>query len=167
MNTLNNNNGKKEISKKEISKKEISKKEIDFQNLTDEQILNMDLDGNNIYALLEQNKFVKQQLKQKEKSGGGNKTMYKRETVEKSGKTLKRFKSYARNKRNNFATNIIKLFLAKNETDLKAEIKAFNSFYKETYTLNDLTIDSVARANSDTTTKANVKLMFEIIKQTK
>lgn len=72
-----------------------------------------------------------------------------------------------RNKRDKFFKNILFLFTQKNEKDLKIEIKDFNTFYKETYSLNDYSVVSCVFNNSDNETKIIAKTALEIIKKYK
>lgn len=72
-----------------------------------------------------------------------------------------------RNKRNQFFKNILFLFAQKNDKELKIEIKNFNDFYKEIYTLNDYSVLSCVFNNSDTETKILAKTALEIIKKNK
>lgn len=51
--------------------------------------------------------------------------------------------------------------------ELKNEINLFNEFYKETYLLNDYSLNSICQNNSDNETKIKTKLFLQIVKNNK
>lgn len=124
--------------------------------LNDNQIIesseNLD-DVNFENLLITLSKNIKQTSNTKEK-------MYKIEVDKKIRQSL-------RKKRNKFFDNII--FFASNnlKEDLKKEINLFDKFYKETYLLNDYSLNSIVQNNSDDDTKLKCKLVIEIIKRNK
>ena len=79
-------------------------------------------------------------------------------------KLNKQQRKQTRNKRNKLVNNVI--FYAKNKQvkELKETIKEFNSFYKETYLLNDNSINSIASKNSDKDTIEKIEIFFNIVK---
>jgi hypothetical protein len=79
-------------------------------------------------------------------------------------KLNKQQRKQTRNKRNKLVNNVI--FYAKNKQvkELKETIKEFNSFYKETYLLNDNSINSIASKNSDKDTIEKIAFFFNIVK---
>lgn len=79
-------------------------------------------------------------------------------------KLNKQQRKQTRNKRNKLVNNVI--FYAKNKQvkELKETIKEFNSFYKETYLLNDNSINSIASKNSDLDTIEKIAFFFNIVK---
>ncbi len=124
--------------------------------LSDTQIIELseNLDDLNFNELLKKaSANIKQTSNTKDK-------MYKIEVDKKIRQTL-------RKKRNKFFDNII--FFASNDlkTELKKEIKSFDTFYKETYLLNDYSLNSICQNNSDDDTKLKCKLVIEIIKRNK
>lgn len=124
--------------------------------LTDKQLLEFseNLDDVNFENLLKlKSANLKQTTSTKEK-------MYKIDVD-------KKIRMQIRKKRNKFFDNVI-FFKANNlNTELKKEIESFNKFYKETYILNDYSLNSICQNNSDDDTKLKCKLFLEIIKRTK
>lgn len=165
MTTIKNSNKEKSIinltatTSKNVKlnekKKSNLKKKIDVSTMTDEQILNLNLDDLN---LTDFNKLVQSKKETLKTSNRIN--MYKIEVDKKLRKKL-------RNQRDKFKSNIIYYFNNKNKKDLKEEIKSFNKFYKETYSLNDYSLLSVASNNSDKQTKVELLIMLKIIKDNK
>ena len=72
-----------------------------------------------------------------------------------------------RKKRNSFITNILNLHKEGNKTNLNKEVKSFTQWYKEIYTLNDFTPESIMATNSDKDTKEMVSQFFNILKELK
>ena len=84
-----------------------------------------------------------------------------------NAKQGKQFRSKLRTKLNNFTNNIF-LFAKQNRvSELKTEIKNFDSFYKENYLLNDYSLNSLTNINEDKEKFTNIKLMLEIINEVK
>jgi predicted translin family RNA/ssDNA-binding protein len=76
----------------------------------------------------------------------------------------KKFRSSLRTKLKRFTNNIF-VFAKINEVEkLKKEIKDFESFYKENFVVNDLTVRSITNSKD---TEASVTLMLQIIKEVK
>lgn len=148
-------------TKKSNTKKE-TVKELDFQNLTDEQILSLDLDKINLKDLLSNNKSLRTAKVSKGKKGG----LYK-STAKKENESDKNFRSRIRDKRNSFIENTFRFFEADNKTELKAEFDAFMIFYKETYNVNDFSLESLCRLNSDKATQARIKTFFKVLRLAK
>lgn len=67
-----------------------------------------------------------------------------------------------RNERNNLIMEILN-----NSKNPKIQIENFDKFYKETYILNDYSLQSISSENSDKNTKEFLKLGLEIIKRFK
>jgi len=72
-------------------------------------------------------------------------------------------RSKLRNKRDTFANNICLFAKNKDIVNLQNEIKLFNSFYKETYILNDYSIKSISSTNRDDSTNVLLSMMLNII----
>ena len=126
--------------------------------MNDENLLNLDLenlDTNNFDLLVNQ---LSKNIKQKKENNRD--IIYKNEAD-------KRQRQILRHKRNIFINNIILFHSTKNETELKKEINLFDKFYKENYLLNDYSINSIMKSNSDNDTKIKVKIFLEIVKKNK
>lgn len=82
-----------------------------------------------------------------------------------NGDKGKRFRSSKRTALNRFCNNIFVYAKTNNVDQLKKEIAAFETFYKENYKLNDYSIHSITR-KADEKTK-DIELMFNIIKEVK
>lgn len=74
-----------------------------------------------------------------------------------------RLRTKIRNKRNSFANNIIFYAQNKNLIELQKEIVSFNSFYKETYILNDYSLKSISSTNRDEESTILLNMMLDII----
>lgn len=126
------------------------------QLLSDKQIIELseDLDETNFDLLLNK---LGQNLKQTKTSKD---KMYKIEVD-------KKIRQKIRKDRNKFLDNIIFFATSDLKTELKKEINSFDKFYKETYLLNDYSLNSICQNNSDDDTKIKCKLVLEIIKRNK
>jgi hypothetical protein len=82
-------------------------------------------------------------------------------------KKSKQIRKKARNKRNFLLTSICKDFKEGRTKELKQTIKDFNSFYKEYYLLNDLSLNSIARSSSDKDKLILFALALQIVKNNK
>ncbi len=146
-------------AKKSENKKEVKEIIATSKNLfNDENLLNLDLDSldtNNINLLVDE---LSKGLKQKKESN--KEKMYKIEVDKKQRQIL-------RKQRNKFVDNVLLFHSQKNEIELKKEIDLFNKFYKETYILNDYSINSICQNNSDNETKIKVKVFLQIVKSFK
>lgn len=140
-----NTNGKKETVKQNGS----------LEKMSDLDILELDFDKVNIYDLLEKNSALKTKLTTSK--GGSKDKMYKVEVD-------KNVRRKIRNARNMHIENINLAFEQKNKDNVKKFVDAFDKFYKETYTLNDYSIESIARLNSDKITLAKIKIAMHIVK---
>lgn len=76
-------------------------------------------------------------------------------------------KSMRRKIRNILESFISSLLRSKNVVTTKAITKDFLVFYKEIYSLNDFSIESLISNNSDETKKENVRKFLEIVKKNK
>lgn len=148
-----------QTSKNVQTKKEVKTIIAESKNLmNDDNLLNLDLnelDNQNFNLLVnELTKNVKQN------STTNRIKMFKIEVDKQKRKKI-------RNIRDKHFKNILYFFAQKNETELKKEIKEFNEFYKNTYSLNDYSIESCVFNNSDNETKIISKTALEIIKKQK
>lgn len=82
-------------------------------------------------------------------------------------KADKKERQILRKKRNTFFDNIIFYFANKMQTELKKEIESFNKFYKETYLLNDYSVNSICQNNSDKETIIKAKTFLQIVLKNK
>lgn len=147
--------------KKQTEKKAINKELKNIVNesknlLNDNQIIELseNLDDVNFDNLLNNlSKQIKQIKSSKEK-------IYKIDVD-------KKVRMQIRKKRNKFFDNIIFYQSNNLKTELKNEIDLFDKFYKDTYSLNDYSLNSICQNNSDTDTKLKCKLVLEIIKRNK
>jgi hypothetical protein len=149
----------KTLAKKSENKKELKEIIATSKNLfNDENLLNLDLeslDTNNIDLLVSE---LSKNLKQKKESNKDK--MYKIEVDKKKRQIL-------RKQRNKFVDNVLFFHSQKNEIELKKEIDLFNTFYKETYLLNDYSLNSICQNNSDNETKIKTKVFLQIVKSFK
>jgi len=156
---------KKAINKKAVNKKTTEKEKVDYSKMTLEQILNLpddQIDEKIIESLLSENKDVQSFSKKKTKNGKAK--LYK-DSAYQENETSKRFRDRIRKKRNNLINSINTL--RNDKENLKIAIKSFDKFYKETYSLNDYSLESLGRKNSDNDTMANVKLALRLVKLNK
>lgn len=143
-----------------VTKKEVQN--LDLSKLTNEQLLEINLDEVNLYDLLEKNESLKKQIKKASKDRKDD--LYKNVPKGEAGKSQR---SKLRRKRNLFISNVIEAFTKKDNATLKKEIEAFNKFYKENYLLNDYSFNSLSRTNADADTKVNINLFLQILKRNK
>ena len=136
--------------------KEIVKNSKNLMN--DDDLLNLDLtslDDSNFESLISEiSKNVKQKKTEK------TERMYKIEVDKKIRNSL-------RKKRDRFIDNVLFFKNQKMNNELKNEITEFNKFYKETYTLNDYSLNSICSNNSDNETKIKVKVFLQIVLKSK
>lgn len=126
--------------------------------LNDGNLLNLDLenlDNANFDLLVNE---LSKNLKQKKETSKDK--MYKIEVDKKQRQIL-------RKKRNKFVDNVLFFQSQKMTNELKNEINLFNEFYKETYLLNDYSLNSICQNNSDNETKIKTKLFLQIVKKHK
>lgn len=104
-------------------------------------------------------KDVKKEKDVKEKKGNVYKFDYELLDTDQ----LKKKRQNARNKVNSFVKNIINYSdLQKDSDKLEEQIKAFKSFYKETYSLNDFSTKSI-RNKIDEKERKDLERMLEIV----
>ena len=72
-----------------------------------------------------------------------------------------------RNKRDSFVIDICKQFKSSDTKELKKTIKSFLSFYKESYLLNDLSINSIARSSSEKDKLVMITIALQVVKNNK
>lgn len=170
-NTNKVNENKKATNKVENKKvsrsanNKVESKKVDYSKMTLEQILNLpddQIDEKIIESLLSENKDIQSFSKKKTKNGKAK--LYK-DSAYKENESSKRFRDRIRKERNNLINSINTL--RNDKENLKNAIKAFDIFYKKTYSLNDYSLESLGRKNSDNDTMANVKLALNIIRLNK
>lgn len=161
-----------------------TKKVTQAKVLTDDQLLEMDLDNLNIDEVLAKrpkatNNKGKEIKGKKERDPmfiipgdlytalEKDKTLDSQTLTAKKKAKLKRFRSKVRKQRNRLIGQIINLKKDNNKAELKDTITAFKSFYTTHYINQDYSINSLAKANSDKDTLANIKLALAIIKRVK
>jgi len=86
---------------------------------------------------------------------------------EEQKKQTKQLRKKIRKQRNVLLFGICEAFKQKNNTVLKDLIKQFNIFYKETYLLNDYSLNSIARNSSDKENLILFNISLNIIKNFK
>jgi len=126
--------------------------------MNDDNLLNLDLenlDDANLDLLVNE---LSKNIKQKKETSKDR--MYKNEVDKKQRQII-------RKKRNKFIDNVLYFQSQKMQNELKNEINLFNEFYKETYLLNDYSLNSICQNNSDNETKIKCKLFLQIIKNQK
>lgn len=148
--------GKKEVTK--VTSKDVKELKNSLENMSNLDILEIELDESTIYNLLSNNKNLKEKLSTSK--NGTKEKMYKIEVD-------KNIRRKIRNERNMHIERINLAFQQKDIESTKKFVDAFDKFYKETYTLNDYSISSLGRLNSDKVTLAKLKIMLEIVKLTK
>ena len=174
MSTLNKQQTVKELksnSKKATSKlvkqheKEVIKNSL--KTISDEELLSS-LDSLNLDAQLEK-------LAPKKASNTTNNEVkkfnylklindYEALNKDEKKKAEKDIRKKARRLRNKFIDNTLFWASQKDISNLKQQKERFNSFYKEYYSLNDYSINSIADARSDKDTLQKVELFIRIIK---
>ena len=157
---------KKETTKKE-STKNVETKKVDYSKLDLDTLLSMDeseLDDNIINMLLNNNKEVKSFSVKKTKTGSSK--LYK-DTAIKENESSKQFRNRIRKERNNLISQVNYASSINDKAILKTSIASFNKFYKETYSINDYSLESLLRKNSDKDTIVNCKLALITIKRNK
>lgn len=164
MSTLKNTS-EKEIAQNKVNAIEKSKeaiKNVSSKKMSNKNLLEIDLetlDLNNLKGLIKDNvktKNISERLQ-----------MYKFERTDLESKEVKKLRTKIRNQRNKICDNILHSFSTDNATELKKHITLFNSFYKETYLLNDFSLISICQSNADDDTKVKLSFMLKIIKETK
>lgn len=152
-----------------------SKKVVSTSNLEAKLLgeTNLELDKINDFLNSKEIKNKLSKSKVKEVSNNIKSDMFKypiewdKLSKEDKSKKSKSFRTSARKKRNQFSNNVILFAKSKRIDELKKEIKNFNIFYKKTYSLNDYSLLSFCRKNSDDDTKENLNLFLSIVKQLK
>jgi predicted TIM-barrel fold metal-dependent hydrolase len=126
--------------------------------ITDDQILNMDLDNANLDELL-------QNVTQETKTVRGSKESLYRNSPE-DATEKKSYRSKMRRKIKSFVKNGIYLAQQKNKKELQALIVEFNKFYKAEFILNDYSVGSVCAKHTDLERQGRIKLFLQIVKKT-
>lgn len=144
------------------------KETLNVENLSDDQLLNLDLDSLNqseLIKLINSNKTLKENNKVISKSSFEMYKGYENKPYEEMNKADKtKFKKFIRKQRNKFFADFVN---ASNEVERKKVVKEFISFYKKYYTLNDFSVRSICRGNSDKNTLVNAKVLLSYCQKSK
>lgn len=128
--------------------------------LNDNDLLELDL--SNLDSQNFENLILKMQEKAKKeklvKNKKGRSSIYKIDTDTKIRRNIR--------KERNFLLNEI-LINSNNQKELKKSIDNFDKFYKDTYILNDYSLNSICSENSDINSKSFCKISLEIVKRFK
>ena len=157
---------------KDANKNQETKKVLNVQNLTDEQLLEINLDEINLDEV-NFNELLKKSLdnKKKKESSKGQVIEYLG-TKEKpyntmSEKEAKQYRKRCRNIRNNFILAVLRAKQNNNVAEIKRIFKDFKTFYFANYGNPNYSIASIARPNSDKATILDLKLFFKILSDLK
>lgn len=140
-------------------------KNLNLEKLSSEQITqtNLDnLDDANLLQLITKNKNLEKLAVKKDKK----ESLYKK-GIKGTNESDKNFRSRIRKIRNSHIEKVIYLFSQKMENELKTAINNFDKFYKETYSLNDYSIESITRLNADDATIAKINIFLSIVRRSK
>jgi len=155
----------KEALAKELKKQE---KEV-INNSKVSNLIDADLDNKSLMTELAK-------ITIKDKQVNSNSGMFRFNTLidnfdtlskEEKKKLTKPLRRKLRNKRDNLLISIVKQFKANDLKELKKTIKEFNIFYKESYLLNDYSINSIARSSSDKENIIFITLALQVVKNNK
>lgn len=141
--------------------KQISVKEL--EKMSNSELAEANLDDLNLESI------IKNRLTSKKKSESTKIDLYKGTNkvpyIEMDKKTKNKFRKQTRNQRNSFLDSFLRLQNSKNIVGIKKEFKVFKSFYIERYNVNDFTVESFARGNSDDETIIDLKIVLSILKK--
>jgi len=133
--------------------------------MTNEQLAEANLDNLNLDSL------IKNRLDSRKKSETSKIDLYKglknKLYNDMNKKEKNSFRKNTRKMRNAFLDKFLRLKDANNNVGIKKEFKAFKTFYIERYYLNDYSINSICRANSDKETIIDINIVFSIFKSLK
>lgn len=136
---------------------------VNVEKLTDLDLLNLNLDEVNVYDLIEKNQALKVQLsKRKDKK----ESIYKKD-IQNENESDKNFRQRIRKIRNGYLDNVINAVNTKDTKNIETSLNSFISFYKDTYLLNDFSINSLSRNNADKNTLAKIKIVLHLAKNLK
>lgn len=137
----------------------------ELESMSNSELAEANLDNLNLESI------IKNRLSSKKKSESTKIDLYKGTNnvpyIDMDKKTKNKFRKQTRNQRNAFLDSFLRLQNSKNITGIKKEFKAFKSFYIERYNVNDFSIESFARANSDDETIIDLKIVLSILKKHK
>ena len=134
-----------------------------LEKMNDEQLAEINLDDVNFdqYLKVVNNRPSLNKIK---RSNAGM-FKYKKDATNQEKKNLR---TKARKFVNSTSEEVNNLFASKTNNKLLVEkLKAFDKFYKETYTLNDYSLESFRRKNSDVATIVKLKSFVAILQQFK
>lgn len=138
---------------------------LDFTKITDEQLLELNLDELNATQMAQYTQRVNQVKLTPSKTRSGMDLFNYPEGMDK--KKMKGFRNKARKTINRLADQIIEAQSQKDKKVLGELVKEFKAFYKEVYKLNDFSLESIRRRNSDTATKLKLTAMLKAVKDFK
>lgn len=144
----------KNVATDKIAKVE-TKKEVDF-------LANLD---NVNFAKLEKKIVIKSKIEEKTSSNNDTEIYIYSEEIKDNQNKRKSFRNKMRTKRQNFENDIIRAYHLNNDNELKESIKSFLLFYKENYTVNDLSLYSIIKNNTDTDKMKKTDEFLRIIKE--
>ncbi len=148
----------KDVKKNDSKKSKLKKKILDFEKMSDIDKLNIDLDTLNVKDI---ERLRESNINKNEKSYSNKVKEYKQLNLTSKERTK------IRKKRDNLINKFNYFKDLKDSKNLKKTIKEFNSFYKETYSLNDFTLNSLCSNNTSAQKKLFVKLFLIDIKNKK
>lgn len=144
----------KNVATNKIAKVE-TKKEISFLNILD----------NVNFVALEKKIQIKSKIEEKQSSNNDTEIYIYSDDIKDSQNKRKSFRNKCRTKRINFENDVLKFYSENKNEELKNSIKAFLIFYKENYTINDLSLYSIIKNNTDTDKMKKTEEFLKVIKE--
>lgn len=144
----------KEVATNKSAKVE-TKKELSFLDNLD----NVNFDS------LEKKIQIKSKIEERTSSNNDNEIYIYSDEIKDNQNKRKSFRNKCRTKRINFENDILKFYSENKNKELKNSIKAFLIFYKENYTINDLSLYSIIKNNTDTDKMKKTEEFLKVIKE--
>ena len=132
-----------------------TKKELSFLDNLD----NVNFDS------LEKKIQIKSKIEDKASSNNDIEIYIYSEDIKDNQNKRKSFRNKCRTKRQNFENDILKFYSENKNNELKESIKAFLIFYKENYSINDLSLYSIIKNNTDTDKMKKTEEFLKVIKE--
>ena len=148
MSTKNVSNTEKKVS-------EIKDTKVDF-------LANLDKVN---FTKLEKKISIKSKIEEKTSSNNDNEIYIYSDDIKDNQNKRKSFRNKMRTKRQNFENDILKFYSENKDNELKESIKQFLLFYKENYTINDLSLYSIIKNNTDTDKMKKTEEFLKVIKE--
>ena len=117
------------------------------------------------FAKLEKKIVIKSKIEEKTSSNNDTEIYIYSEEIKDNQNKRKSFRNKMRTKRQNFENDIIRAYHLNNDNELKESIKSFLIFYKENYSVNDLSLYSIIKNNTDTDKMKKTDEFLRIIKE--